>query len=114
MTPTADLPETTEHRYTTWMTSRDNIDHAVTDEENVAGHREHRGTRRAVCGTEFLTALLETPPGWTCQDCQKAILDNARSRRIQELRKGSEKRRRSTRRRLIFRVTRLLRRRDAR
>lgn len=63
------MGEISERWLTTWVTSTDNIDHIVTDEENVIGGRTYYGTRRAICGVEFHTGSMETPPGWTCQEC---------------------------------------------
>ena len=51
--------------FTTWLTSADRIDHAVTDEE----FHDHRPEPEAVCGSVIVLAPMETPPGPQCTRC---------------------------------------------
>jgi hypothetical protein len=52
----------------TWMTcAGDRREHAVTDEEVLAGHQ--RGVYRAACGHLVAAAPLICPPGRRCTDC---------------------------------------------
>lgn len=51
--------------FTTWLTSTDRVDHAVTDEEFTARTPEPK----AVCGAVILLAPMETPPGPRCARC---------------------------------------------
>lgn len=96
-----------QYWYTTWITSLDNVDHVVTDEENVVCAREKRGTRRAVCGVEFRPGPMDAPPGWTCRACQEICRINARAHRAEKLTTESRKRaRRSPRQRVTSRLLR--------
>jgi predicted anti-sigma-YlaC factor YlaD len=51
--------------FTTWLTSTDRVDHAVTDEEFTA----HTPEPEAVCGAVILLAPMEAPPGPRCARC---------------------------------------------
>lgn len=51
--------------FTTWMTSMDGVDHAVTDEEFTA----RRPEPAAVCGVVILLAPMEWEPGPHCPRC---------------------------------------------
>ena len=54
-----------ERLFTTWMTSTDRVDHAVTDEQFAANRPEPE----AVCGQVIYLAPMETPPGPRCARC---------------------------------------------
>lgn len=54
-----------ERLFTTWLTSADRIDHAVTDEQFTANTPEPE----AVCGATILLAPMESPPGPRCARC---------------------------------------------
>jgi hypothetical protein len=56
---------TGERIFTTWLTSADRVDHAVTDEEFTANTPEPE----AVCGVVIMLAPMETPPGPRCARC---------------------------------------------
>ncbi len=64
---------TDERLFTTWVTSLDRIDHAVTDEEYAVRLFENRGVFVAVCGTEFLPGPMESAPGPPCLRCMKSL-----------------------------------------
>lgn len=51
--------------FTTWLTSTDRIDHAVSDEQFY----DHRPEPEAVCGVVIMLAPMETPPGPRCVRC---------------------------------------------
>lgn len=51
--------------FTTWLTSVDRVDHAVTDEEFT----EHTPEPEAVCGAVILLAPMEWAPGPHCPRC---------------------------------------------
>jgi hypothetical protein len=51
--------------FTTWLTSTDRVDHAVTDEE----FHDNRPEPEAVCGAVITLAPMETPPGPRCARC---------------------------------------------
>ncbi|MEV6611300.1 hypothetical protein [Kutzneria sp. NPDC051319] len=51
--------------FTTWLTSADRVDHAVTDEE----FHDNRPEPAAVCGAVIVLASMETPPGPRCARC---------------------------------------------
>ena len=51
--------------FTTWLTSTDRIDHAVTDEQ----FHDNRPEPEAVCGAVIMLAPMETPPGPRCARC---------------------------------------------
>lgn len=59
-----------ERLFTTWLTSTDRVDHAVTDEEFTA----HTPEPEAVCGVVILLAPMETPPGPHCARCTAFLL----------------------------------------
>ena len=53
-----------------WMTSStDHREHAIAEEELVAGHWQRSGIYRAICGSVVTSAALTTPPGRRCQHC---------------------------------------------
>lgn len=54
-----------EKIFTTWLTSTDRVDHAVTDEEFYVNRPEPE----AVCGAVITLAPMETPPGPRCARC---------------------------------------------
>lgn len=54
-----------ERLFTTWMTSTDGVDHAVTDEE----FHDRRPEPEAVCGAVIMLASMEAPPGPRCARC---------------------------------------------
>ena len=58
-----------ERIFTTWLTSGDRLDHAVTDEEFTANTPEPE----AVCGTVILLAPMEAPPGPHCVRCTTVL-----------------------------------------
>lgn len=77
---------TGERLFTTWVTSLDCVDHAVTDEECAARLEEQRGgVFVAVCGTSFLPGPMEGAPGPPCGTCVD-VLRNA----AEALRKSQE------------------------
>jgi len=51
--------------FTTWLTSVDRVDHAVTDEE----FHDNRPEPEAVCGAVIMLAPMETAPGPRCARC---------------------------------------------
>lgn len=51
--------------FTTWMTSTDGLDHAITDEQ----FHDHRPEPEAVCGAVIMLAPMETLPGPRCPCC---------------------------------------------
>ncbi|QUQ71171.1 hypothetical protein [Kutzneria sp. CA-103260] len=51
--------------FTTWLTSTDRIDHAVTDEQFY----DNRPEPEAVCGAVITLATMETLPGPHCARC---------------------------------------------
>jgi hypothetical protein len=55
--------------WSVWVTTTDGADHAVTDEEMVAGMRAGKGLYLAVCGASVLAAAMTVPPGATCPHC---------------------------------------------
>jgi len=54
-----------ERLFTTWLTSTDRVDHAVTDEE----FHDRRPEPEAVCGAVITLAPMEAPPGPHCAQC---------------------------------------------
>lgn len=56
--------------FTTWLTSTDRVDHAVTDEE----FHDNRPEPEAVCGAVITLAPLETPPGPRCARCTAFLM----------------------------------------
>lgn len=54
-----------EKLYTTWMTSTNGVDHAITDEAFTA----QRPEPETVCGKVVYLAPMETPPGPRCAQC---------------------------------------------
>lgn len=103
----APLPESRGHRYTVWITSLENVDHVVTDEENATAARDNRGTRHAICGTEFRPAAMATPPGWTCRNCLTICQVQARAHRARQISGGAAARASGKRgRRLVPRLLR--------
>jgi hypothetical protein len=77
--------------FTTWLTSTDRVDHAVTDEEFTA----HTPEPEAVCGAVILLAPMETPPGPYCARCM-AFLAARESLRDLDQRLGASRHRRSS------------------
>jgi hypothetical protein len=75
--------------FTTWLTSTDRIDHAVTDEEFTT----HSPEPEAVCGAVITLAPMETPPGPRCGRCS-AFLAARESLRDLEQRIEPHRRRR--------------------
>lgn len=63
------MTTTAERLFTTWITSLDRVDHAVTDEECAARLAEARGSFRAVCGLAFLPGAMEEEPQPPCRRC---------------------------------------------
>jgi len=59
-----------ERIFTTWLTSTDRVDHAVTDEQ----FHDNRPEPAAVCGDVILLAAMETPPGPHCPRCTAFLL----------------------------------------
>lgn len=76
--------------FTTWMTSTDGEDHAVTDEEFAA----HRPEPEAVCGVVIMLAPMEAPPGPRCSRCA-AFLEARATLRPLEQRLGEHRHRRA-------------------
>ena len=62
--------------FTTWLTSTDGVDHAVTDEE----FHDHRPEPKAVCGAVIMLAPMETPPGLHCARCTAFLAARASMR----------------------------------
>lgn len=62
-----------ERLYTTWLTSVDGMDHAVTDEMMAAGVRSCRGQFSTVCQDVVTAAFLVVPPGRRCPRCWEAL-----------------------------------------
>lgn len=67
--------------FTTWVTSLDGVDHAVTDEECTARLIQNRGVFVAVCGEDFLPGPMEGAPGPPCSRCVGFLLDARRASR---------------------------------
>ncbi|MFI9382504.1 hypothetical protein [Kutzneria sp. NPDC052558] len=59
------MPGESEKVFTSWLTSTDRIDHAVTDEAFAAQSPEPE----AVCGAVITLAPMEAPPGPCCARC---------------------------------------------
>lgn len=59
--------------FTTWITSLDRVDHAVTDEECAARLAENRGVFQAVCGDSFLPGPMEGPAADPCGRCVRFL-----------------------------------------
>jgi hypothetical protein len=55
--------------FTTWVTSLDCVDHAVTDEECTVRLIVNRGEFVAVCGAVFLPGPMEGEPEPPCPRC---------------------------------------------
>jgi hypothetical protein len=55
--------------FTTWITSLDRVDHAVTDEECAVRGQENRSVFLALCGAGFLPGPMEDEPGLPCPRC---------------------------------------------
>ncbi|RZS38796.1 hypothetical protein EV193_1045 [Herbihabitans rhizosphaerae] len=56
--------------YFIWVTSmRGRVDHAVTDEEMVAGMADVRNEYEALCGVRFVPAPMICGPRRTCRVC---------------------------------------------
>lgn len=75
--------------FTTWLTSTDGVDHAVTDEE----FHDHRPEPKAVCGAVIMLTPMETPPGPHCARCT-AFLTARESMRDLDQRLGGHQHRR--------------------
>jgi hypothetical protein len=69
-----------EKIFTTWLTSADRIDHAVTDEEFTA----HRPEPEAVCGAVIMLAPMETPPGPRCTRCSAFLVARTSLRDLEQ------------------------------
>jgi hypothetical protein len=69
------MKSTGSRLFTTWVTSLDRVDHAVTDEECTARLIHNRGVFAAVCGAEFLPGPMEREPGPPCPRCVGFLLD---------------------------------------
>jgi hypothetical protein len=82
---------TGEKIFTTWLTSSDGADHAVTDEEFTA----HSPEPATVCGDVVLLAPMEAPPGPKCARCL-AFLAARESLRDLDERLGVHRHRRPT------------------
>jgi hypothetical protein len=53
-----------------WVTSFvDDHDHAVTDEEMVAGMKSRRGAYKAICGDTIVPPAMTAPPQPRCHAC---------------------------------------------
>lgn len=59
--------------FTTWITTEDGIDHAVTDEMMAAGIQSLDGRFSAVCSEVVSAAFLVVPPGRECARCRAAL-----------------------------------------
>jgi hypothetical protein len=68
------MKPTASRLFTTWVTSLDRVDHAVTDEECTARLIENRGAFVAVCGAEFLPGPMEGAPEPPCSRCVGLLL----------------------------------------
>jgi hypothetical protein len=67
---------TGERVWFVWLTALDrDLDHAVTDEEMIAGQTRGRGRYRAMCGAVFLPAPMERGPGFPCTACAAILID---------------------------------------
>jgi hypothetical protein len=66
--------------FTTWLTSTDRIDHAVTDEE----FHDNRPEPEAVCGAVIMLAPMETPPGPRCARCTAFLTARASLRDLEQ------------------------------
>lgn len=99
---------TGERLFTTWVTSLDGVDHAVTDEEFAARLAENRGVFVAVCGKSFLPGPMEGAPGPPCGPCADVVRKAADA--LQEAREANDARQESpeTVRRWRGRLSRLL------
>lgn len=74
---------TTERARVIWITAHDDDrDHAVTDDEAVAGYTTGRGTYRAVCDTTFRPAPMEQPPYPPCLFCLSTLQPDRQPRAI--------------------------------
>jgi hypothetical protein len=69
-----------ERLFTTWLTSADRIDHAVTDEQFTANTPEPE----AVCGATILLAPMESPPGPRCARCTAFLAARASLRDLDQ------------------------------
>lgn len=70
--------------FTTWITSLDGVDHAVTDEECAARLAAARGWFLAVCGAEFLPGPMEDAPAPPCRRCVAFLRAHAEMRGVSE------------------------------
>lgn len=59
--------------FTTWLTSVDGVDHAITDEMMAVGVRSCRGQFTTVCQDIVTAAFLVVPPGRRCPRCWEAL-----------------------------------------
>ncbi|HWC82484.1 MAG TPA: hypothetical protein VG756_21240 [Pseudonocardiaceae bacterium] len=59
--------------FTTWLTSVDGVDHAITDEMMAAGIQSCTGRFAAVCREIVTAAFLIAPPGKRCPYCAQAV-----------------------------------------
>jgi len=75
------MTPTNERLFTTWVTSLDQVDHAVTDEEFAARLIEGRGVFVAVCGMSFLPGPMEGVPGPPCGSCVDVVQNAAEALR---------------------------------
>lgn len=66
-------------RWLTPMTcSRDEAEHAVTDEEIADALHRNSGVYRAVCGHAITPQALASPPGWPCTQCCATVSSSLR------------------------------------
>lgn len=70
--------------FTTWVTSLDGVDHAVTDEECTVRLLENRGVFVAVCGAVFLPGPMEGEPGPPCPRCVAFLRARVEMRSVAE------------------------------
>ena len=86
------MESTASRLFTTWVTSLDRVDHAVTDEECTARMIQNRGEFAAVCEAEFLPGPMEVEPGPPCPRCVEFLLNASRaSQRLLEPSESPEK-----------------------
>jgi hypothetical protein len=71
--------------FTTWVTSVNGIDHAVTDENVAAGINALDGRFPAVCAEIVMAAFLVMPPGSQCPRCREVVAHSGRRSRASHL-----------------------------
>lgn len=73
-----ELPDARVRLFTTWLTSVDGVDHAVTDEDMAAGVNALDGRFPAVCAEIVTAASLLVPPGNRCPRCRAVVAPSDR------------------------------------